>query len=81
MNVEQRARELLAEEYKRVGLPFVANLVRAGGHDEIDAIALRAIARALEQPEGREAVCTCPSGDGSLRWPCPKHPPQQQEKK
>lgn len=20
--------------------------------------------------------CTCPSGDGSLRWPCPKHPPE-----
>ncbi len=20
-------------------------------------------------------VCTCPSGDGSLRWPCPQHPP------
>ncbi|AYN21626.1 hypothetical protein [Alcaligenes aquatilis] len=20
--------------------------------------------------------CTCPSGDGSLRWPCPAHPPQ-----
>ena len=20
-------------------------------------------------------VCTCPSGDGSLRWPCPVHPP------
>ncbi|HBT4730079.1 TPA: hypothetical protein MB315_001850 [Klebsiella quasipneumoniae subsp. similipneumoniae] len=19
-------------------------------------------------------VCTCPSGDGSLRWPCPVHP-------
>lgn len=19
-------------------------------------------------------VCTCPSGDGSLRWPCPSHP-------
>ncbi|GAB2699530.1 hypothetical protein BKA24_001814 [Microbacterium marinum] len=19
--------------------------------------------------------CTCPSGDGSLRWPCPQHPP------
>lgn len=19
--------------------------------------------------------CTCPSGDGSLRWPCPEHPP------
>lgn len=23
----------------------------------------------------REPVCTCPSGDGSLRWPCPVHPP------
>lgn len=21
------------------------------------------------------AVCTCPSGDGSLRWPCAVHPP------
>lgn len=21
-------------------------------------------------------VCTCPSGDGSLRWPCPMHPPE-----
>lgn len=20
-------------------------------------------------------LCTCPSGDGSLRWPCPAHPP------
>jgi hypothetical protein len=20
-------------------------------------------------------ICTCPSGDGSLRWPCPAHPP------
>lgn len=23
-------------------------------------------------------VCTCPSGDGSLRWPCPQHPPTNQ---
>lgn len=23
-----------------------------------------------------ELHCTCPSGDGSLRWPCPKHPPE-----
>ncbi|MGC0155539.1 hypothetical protein ACPRNU_24025 [Chromobacterium vaccinii] len=21
-------------------------------------------------------TCTCPSGDGSLRWPCPRHPPE-----
>ncbi|QYX54405.1 ASCH domain-containing protein [Pseudomonas sp. S07E 245] len=24
-----------------------------------------------------DAVCTCPSGDGSLRWPCPVHPPEE----
>lgn len=23
------------------------------------------------------AGCTCPSGDGSLRWPCPVHPPER----
>lgn len=23
---------------------------------------------------GNERPCTCPSGDGSLRWPCPQHP-------
>ncbi|MFG8585062.1 hypothetical protein ACEOVL_21345 [Pseudomonas aeruginosa] len=23
-------------------------------------------------------ICTCPSGDGSLRWPCPKHPAEDQ---
>lgn len=22
-----------------------------------------------------DAVCSCPSGDGSLRWPCAQHPP------
>ncbi|HEJ4242071.1 TPA: hypothetical protein ACUUBJ_003192, partial [Pseudomonas aeruginosa] len=22
--------------------------------------------------------CTCPSGDGSLRWPCPAHPAVEQ---
>ncbi len=22
-------------------------------------------------------ACTCPSGDGSLQWPCPAHPPVQ----
>jgi hypothetical protein len=22
-------------------------------------------------------TCTCPSGDGSLRWPCPAHPSQE----
>lgn len=23
-------------------------------------------------------ICTCPSGEGSLRWPCPKHPAVEQ---
>ncbi|HHH3882937.1 TPA: DUF550 domain-containing protein [Klebsiella quasipneumoniae subsp. similipneumoniae] len=27
-----------------------------------------------EQPAPIASVCTCPSGDGSLRWPCPAHP-------
>lgn len=22
----------------------------------------------------QDTTCTCPSGDGSLRWPCPAHP-------
>ncbi|EPF3483174.1 DUF551 domain-containing protein [Klebsiella pneumoniae] len=26
------------------------------------------------QPAPVAPVCTCPSGDGSLRWPCPVHP-------
>lgn len=26
------------------------------------------------QPAPTSPVCTCPSGDGSLRWPCPAHP-------
>ncbi|MDU3360809.1 MAG: hypothetical protein E7E35_24815 [Klebsiella sp.] len=27
-----------------------------------------------QQPAPVAPVCTCPSGDGSLRWPCPVHP-------
>jgi hypothetical protein len=27
--------------------------------------------------ESTAPVCTCPSGDGSLRWPCPSHPPAE----
>lgn len=23
-----------------------------------------------------EPICTCPTGNGSLRWPCPVHPPE-----
>lgn len=24
-------------------------------------------------------TCTCPSGDGSLRWPCPVHQPDESQ--
>ena len=35
-------------------------------------LALRA---ATPTPQVVDSTCTCPSGDGSLRWPCPQHPP------
>ncbi len=31
--------------------------------------------RAGVAPQEPSDKCTCPSGDGSLRWPCPSHPP------
>lgn len=31
------------------------------------------------RPEPEGLRCTCPSGDGSLRWPCPSHPPTDPE--
>ena len=33
----------------------------------------QACAEAARQP-APVVACTCPSGDGSLRWPCPQHP-------
>lgn len=27
-------------------------------------------------PPAPELQCTCPSGDGSLKWQCPVHPPR-----
>ncbi|TCL06851.1 hypothetical protein [Sodalis ligni] len=39
--------------------------------EKLFRIALDALtATPVENP-----TCTCPSGDGSLRWPCPEHPP------
>lgn len=32
--------------------------------------------RSDQQPARPPRIeCTCPTGDGSLRWPCPVHPP------
>lgn len=37
----------------------------------------RVAAAIAKAPQPQDvACCTCPSGDGSLRWPCPKHPPE-----
>ena len=33
------------------------------------------IAAMTPTPQVVDSTCTCPSGDGSLRWPCPQHPP------
>ena len=54
MNSEQKARELLAEELDLMS-PTLADDVRAGNEKKRSptAAALRAIARALEQPESR----------------------------
>lgn len=40
------------------------------------AASMQAGASALERvvPEAFAPVCSCPSGDGSLRWPCQAHP-------
>ena len=32
---------------------------------------------AAPQPSEQQAGCTCPSGDGSLRWPCSQHRAEQ----
>ena len=46
--------------------------------DVLDAVPvyLATPAPASAGQAGRVATCTCPSGDGSLRWPCPQHPPE-----
>lgn len=50
----------------------LAYYVGHGATQECDAE--KALRAALA--ETPEAVCSCPSGDGSLRWPCKVHPPE-----
>ncbi|MBF3885791.1 hypothetical protein ISG07_20595 [Burkholderia pseudomallei] len=40
-----------------------------------EATELRALLDSTQQPSEESKECTCPSGDGSLRRPCPVHPP------
>lgn len=53
------------------------------GDDGGDALSYRRLIQSFEpgtklyrhaQPVPASPVCTCPSGDGSLRWPCLVHP-------
>ncbi len=39
-------------------------------------LAWQARAALAATPAGSAVQCTCPSGDGSLQWPCPAHPPK-----
>ena len=72
MNSEQRARELLADELEADGRDSTAAQIRAGKTPSVvTGIALRAIARALEQPasaagvEGWRPIETAPK-DGRM---------------
>jgi hypothetical protein len=51
-----------------------AALGAAYGYGRRENMRLALIAALRAQPAGGGS-CTCPSGDGSLRWPCPQHPP------
>ena len=42
------------------------------------AIIFQNMVHAAPQPPAEAQRCTCPSGDGSLRWPCPAHPAEAQ---
>lgn len=62
--------------WKHAGLPADDWFqLTAGEQIAFDAAAKLIPAQAA--PTAPQAVCTCPSGDGSLRWPCPAHPAPQ----
>lgn len=50
-------------------------------HEQMQALSdrIRAIPGEIDALHSKSVApmaCTCPSGDGSLRWPCPAHPPE-----
>ncbi|XLF46756.1 hypothetical protein ACJJVE_06065 [Klebsiella quasipneumoniae] len=55
---------------------WVAQFDEDGGCDatdrQLEALIRQSLAAMDLSPVA--PVCTCPSGDGSLRWPCPAHP-------
>ncbi len=67
------AEELRDVERSGCGYLFKANPITPHA-DERRVIKLYA---APPQAAHYDQHCTCPSGDGSLRWPCPVHPDAQ----
>ncbi len=67
------AEELRDVERGGCGYLFKANPITPHA-DERRVIKLYA---APPQAAHYDQHCTCPSGDGSLRWPCPVHPDAQ----
>ena len=52
----------------------------AGELPDTVAAAVRRLERAVQPLAGTAApVCSCPTGDGSLRWPCAVHPPPHRD--
>ena len=51
-SVSERARELLATEYDKIGLNGAATYIRSGQHGELDKAIIRALEQALTQQRG-----------------------------
>lgn len=68
-DIDQIARDRDMYEY---GLPIDCTATD-GPHEAMRAAVRSALSAA---PAQQAEPCTCPSGDGSLRWPCPAHPAQ-----
>ena len=49
---------------------------RWAGPDERVALDAAIASLSAPQPPAEAQRCSCPSGDGSLRWPCSVHPPE-----
>ena len=62
----QESKEAMTEWHARQAWKFIGIAARA--LDPLRARLSEPVQPVDEQP------CTCPSGDGSLRWPCPAHP-------
>lgn len=71
-----QAREpVLSEEFKAAHCGEFERLAEEWA-PELAAVDLPALVSEVLGCAPVEPVCSCPSGDGSLRWPCAVHPPE-----